>query len=64
MEQEAVVRQTGIALSDTFNYIYSSLQSVQKNYRNEIDISEQNVNSILRQINQVNKQIGSVEPHG
>ena len=60
----SVVRQNGIALADTFNYIYSSLQSVQKNYRNEIDISEQNVNSILRQINQVNKQIGSVEPHG
>ena len=26
----AVVRQTGIALSDTFNYIYSSLQAVQQ----------------------------------
>ena len=60
----SVVRQKGIALADTFNYISSSLQSVQKNYRNEIDISEKNVNSILRQINQVNKQIGSVEPHG
>src|SRR3954452_1599749 len=59
-----VVRQRGIALVDTFSYINSSLQSVQKNYRNEIDISEQNVNSILRQINQVNEQIGSVEPHG
>ena len=60
----SVVRQKGIALADTFNYISSSLQSVQKNYRNEMDISEKNVNSILRQINQVNKQIGSVEPHG
>ena len=60
----AVVRQTGIALSDTFNYIYSSLQAVQQNYRNELTVSEQNVNSIIRQINQVNKQIGSVEPHG
>ena len=60
----AVVRQTGIALSDTFNYIYSSLEAVQQNYRNELTVSEQNVNSIIRQINQVNKQIGSVEPHG
>lgn len=59
-----VVRQRGIALADTFNYMYSSLQSIQKNYRNEIDISQTNVNSLLRQINQVNKQIGSVEPHG
>ena len=60
----SVVRQNGIALAETFNYISSSLQSVQKNYRNELYIGEKNVNSILRQINQVNKQIGSVEPHG
>ena len=60
----AVVRQKGIALADTFNYIYSSLQAVQQNYRNQLDVSEQSVNSIIRQINQVNKQIGSVEPHG
>ena len=30
----------------------------------KLNMSEQNVNSIIRQINQVNKQIGSVEPHG
>ncbi|MCQ6277134.1 flagellar hook-associated protein FlgK [Bacillus sp. V3B] len=59
-----VVKQRGIALADTFSYIYSSLQSVQKNYRNEMNVSEQNINSILRQVNQVNKQIGSLEPHG
>ena len=59
-----VVRQRGIAVADSFNYLSTSLQAVQKNYRNEINISEQNVNSILRQINQVNKQIGDVEPHG
>lgn len=59
-----VVRQRGIALADTFNYLSSSLQAVQKNYRNEIDVNEMDLNSILRQINQVNKQIGDVEPHG
>ncbi len=59
-----VVRQRGIALANTFNYMYNSLKAVQKDYRNEIDISETQINSLLRQINQLNKQIGSIEPHG
>ena len=59
-----VVRQRGIALADTFNYISNSLQASQKNYRNEIDVSQQNANSILSQINELNKQIGAVEPSG
>lgn len=59
-----VVRQRGIALADTFNYMHDSLKAVQKDYRNEIDISQKRINSLLRQINQLNKQIGSIEPHG
>lgn len=59
-----VVRQRGIALTDTFNYMHNSLKAVQKDYRNEIDISETEVNSLLRQINQINKEIGAMEPHG
>lgn len=59
-----VVRQRGIALANTFNYIYNSLKAVQSDYRNEIDITEKRINSLLRQINQVNKQIGAIEPHG
>lgn len=59
-----VVRQRGIAVANTFNYISNSLKSIQSNYRKEIDVSEQRINSVLRQINQVNKQIGEIEPHG
>lgn len=59
-----VVRQRGIALANTFNYLNNSLKAVQKDYRNELGITESRVNSLLRQINQVNKQIGSIEPNG
>ncbi|WP_102344864.1 flagellar hook-associated protein FlgK [Bacillus sp. Marseille-P3661] len=59
-----VVRQRGIALANTFNYMHDSLKSIQKDYRNEIDISQNRINSLVRQINQVNKQIGAIEPHG
>ena len=59
-----VVRQRGIALTNTFNYMHSSLKAIQTDYRNEINISQDRINSLLRQVNQVNKQIGEVEPHG
>ncbi|OEH92199.1 flagellar hook-associated protein FlgK [Bacillus solimangrovi] len=59
-----VVKEQGVALADTFNYMYDSLKSIQKDYRNEIGVTESAINSILRQINQVNKEIGAVEPHG
>lgn len=59
-----VVRQRGIALANTFNYLNNSLKSVQKDYRNELGITESRMNSLLRQINQVNQQIGTIEPNG
>ncbi|MDZ5471952.1 flagellar hook-associated protein FlgK [Bacillus sp. 31A1R] len=59
-----VVRERGISLANTFNYMSNSLKAIQKDYRNEIDVTQQRVNSLLRQVNQINKQIGSIEPHG
>ncbi|WLR50599.1 flagellar hook-associated protein FlgK [Bacillus tianshenii] len=59
-----VVRQRGIALAETFNYTYDSLKAIQTDYRKEIDVTQTEANSIIRQINQVNKQIGDIEPHG
>lgn len=59
-----VARERGISLANTFNYLSNSLKSIQTDYRKEIDTTQDAVNSLLRQINSVNKQIGSVEPHG
>ncbi|MFD2442731.1 flagellar hook-associated protein FlgK [Bacillus sp. CGMCC 1.16607] len=59
-----VVRERGISLANTFNYTYDSLKAIQKDYRKEIDVTGQRVNSLLRQINQVNQQVASIEPHG
>ena len=60
----SVVRQRGIAVADTFNYLHNSLAAVQKDIGNEINVTVDKVNSILNQINGLNDQIGSVEPHG
>lgn len=59
-----VVRERGITLANTFNYMANSLKTIQADYRKEIETSQDSINSILRQINAINKQIGSIEPHG
>lgn len=60
----SVVRQRGIALAETFNYLSSTLTSVRSDMRNELDVSVKQVNSLMQQIHNVNEQIADVEPHG
>ena len=60
----SVVRQRGMAVADTFNYLTDSLLAVQKDYKSEIDVTQKAINSIIKQINDVNQQIGAVEVHG
>lgn len=51
-------------LADSFNYIDTQLKQIQGNLGNEIDVSTTQVNSILKQIAEINKQIQAVEPNG
>lgn len=60
----SVVRQNGITVADTFNYLSSSLSQVQDNLKTEIGVNVDKVNSILSQINEINKQVSQVEPNG
>lgn len=60
----SVVRQRGIAVAETFNYTADSLKAIQRDLKNQIDVTADEVNSLARQINSMNNQIASVEPHG
>ncbi|MBP0726744.1 flagellar hook-associated protein FlgK [Bacillus sp. RG28] len=60
----SVVLERGKAVAETFNYLSSSLSGIQGDLQNQIDVETQNVNSLLDQIQNVNKQIADVEPHG
>ncbi|MDN4492195.1 flagellar hook-associated protein FlgK [Ureibacillus aquaedulcis] len=51
-------------LADTFNYLDTQLKQIQGNLGNEVDVSTTQINSILKQIAELNKQIQSVEPNG
>ncbi|MBM7690885.1 flagellar hook-associated protein 1 FlgK [Peribacillus deserti] len=60
----SVVRQRGIAVAETFNYLSDTLKGVQSDLKSEIDISVKEINSLLNQINNINQKIADVEPHG
>jgi len=60
----AVVKERGIAVAETFNYLSTSLTSVQDDLKGELDVSVKEINSIANQLNNINKQIASIEPNG
>ncbi|ANX13697.1 flagellar hook-associated protein FlgK [Fictibacillus arsenicus] len=60
----SVVRQRGIAVAETFNYLSNSLYTIKKDMESQIDITKLEVNSLTTQINNINKQISEIEPHG
>ncbi|MDC3416126.1 flagellar hook-associated protein FlgK [Aquibacillus salsiterrae] len=60
----SVVTQRGIAVAETFNYLSDSLQGVKTDLQNELNISATETNSLINQINNVNQQIGTIEPNG
>ncbi|NNU96370.1 flagellar hook-associated protein FlgK [Anoxybacillus sp. EFIL] len=60
----SVVRQRGIAVAETFHYLSSSLKSIRDDLKNELDVTVKAINSLARQLNDVNKQISEVEVHG
>ncbi|MCA1055294.1 flagellar hook-associated protein FlgK [Rossellomorea aquimaris] len=60
----SVVRERGIAVANTFNYLSSSLTGVRDDLKNELSVSVKQINSLTNQIDKLNQQIADVEPHG
>ncbi|KQL52983.1 flagellar biosynthesis protein FlgK [Heyndrickxia shackletonii] len=60
----AVVLQRGQAVAETFNYLSNSIKDNQQYIGNELDVSITDINSILKQIGEINQQISKVEPSG
>jgi len=59
-----VLISKGKSIADSFNYMDRQLKQIQGNIGNEISVSTDKVNSILKQIAAINKQIQEVEPSG
>ncbi|MFD2615833.1 flagellar hook-associated protein FlgK [Terrilactibacillus laevilacticus] len=61
---KSVVLQNGKTVADTFNYLSHSLTDIQGNLKEQIDVSTDTINSIASQINDINREIGKLEPNG
>ena len=60
----AVAVSKGEAVADSFNYMHKSLTEIQTNLGTEINVAAIDINSILTQIADLNRQISEVEPNG
>ncbi|MGA4718541.1 flagellar hook-associated protein FlgK [Fictibacillus nanhaiensis] len=60
----SVVRQRGLAVAETFNYLSNSLTSIQSDLKSQANITTKEINALLDDIQSINKQISEVEPHG
>lgn len=60
----SVVAQRGLAVAETFNYLSDSLGSMRTDLKNQIDVTVKDANSILDQVNSINKQISNIETNG
>jgi flagellar hook-associated protein 1 len=60
----AVVRQRGVAVAESFHYLYNSLSQIRTDLGQEIKTGLLEVNSILKQISELNDQIKAIEPNG
>lgn len=60
----SVVRQRAVAVAETFNYLSTSLNGIRADLKNEVMVTEKEINSLSEQINNINNQIAAVEPHG
>lgn len=59
-----VVGASGQMVADTFNYYFNSLSRVQQDLGSQIEVTVKEINDTINSINNLNKQISEVEPHG
>ncbi|MGX1901498.1 flagellar hook-associated protein FlgK [Thermolongibacillus altinsuensis] len=60
----SVVRQRGLAVAETFHYLSNSLSQIQTDIGTQIGVTITQINSLAKQISELNKQITNVEPNG
>jgi flagellar hook-associated protein 1 len=60
----SVVRQRGLAVVETFHYLYDSLSQIKNDLGHEIGVTITEINSLAQQISKINQQISEIEPHG
>lgn len=68
----SVVAHRGLAVAETFNYLSKNLNSIRADLESQIEVmandkddgTDSQINSLLKQINDINEQVQKIEPHG
>lgn len=60
----SVVVGRGEAVADTLNYLSKTIQAQREEQKDQMEATVNKANSILNQINEINKNIKAIEPHG
>src|SRR5699024_7569224 len=60
----SVVVGRGEAVADTLNYLSKTIQAQREEQKDQMEATVKKANSILNQINEINKNIKAIEPHG
>ena len=60
----SVVANRALAVTETFNHLSKSLHAIRTDLENQIEVTVDQANSLLGQINHINEQVKKVEPHG
>ncbi|MCL1695825.1 flagellar hook-associated protein FlgK [Lysinibacillus sp. BPa_S21] len=64
MASRKVAMQRADHLAESFRYMDKQLRTIQGNIGNEINVATNRINSLLKQIAAINKQVQEVEPNG
>ncbi len=60
----SVVAGRGEAVADTLNHLSKTIQAQREEQKGQMEATVKKANSILNQINEINKNIKAIEPHG
>lgn len=60
----SVVAERGLAVAETFNHLSRELGKIKGDLKDEINDTADKINGLLDGINDINKQIKKIEPHG
>lgn len=60
----SVVKERGIAVAESFNYIGKNLDNIREDLKGQINHTKDSVNKLLSDIQAINGQIERIEPHG
>src|SRR5699024_12339725 len=60
----SVVAERGIAVAETFNHLSRELGKIKGDLKDEINDTADKINGLWDGINNMNKQIKKIEPHG